>query len=240
MSKKEQNIWNLTDTQFKILQNCAKINSILYFNGNNPIVSTNALDESFTVFYINTQFDFNVNKSFVIHNLNELIKTLKMMEKGNIEVTDDRIIITDENGKIKCKYLYANSDIVENLKPIFEGYNDIISSIKNSDGCIKLEFKKEYFEVIRKFLNPNYNTISIQNNKIILFDNIGNIDTDKKDNIEIELENVNVENRIDIDVSLFKSIEEDTYDCYLSPSGFILFENTETNNIYGVAANIIE
>lgn len=237
----EKNIWNLTEEQFKILQNCAKINSILYFNGNNEsIISSNALDESFTIFYVNKEFKFNIKKEFVVHNINEILKTLKMIEKGKVYINDTQITITDSNENIKCRYLYADTDLINNIKPLYENYDDIITSIKESDGCIKINFKKEYFENIKKFLTPNFNTISIKDNKIVLFDNTGSNNTEIKDTIELSLsDDINIENRFDIDIALLKIIDENDYTCYLSPDGYILFENEKNGNIYGVATNII-
>lgn len=236
----KDNIWNLTEDQYKILQNCAKVNSILYFNGKNKsIVSTNALDEAFTIFYLNTNFNFPFkDKEFVVHNINEIIKTLKMIEKGKIKIDNDKIIISDSEDNIKCRYLYANTDIIENIKTVYENYNEIVNSIKKD--AIKINFKKEYFSNVKKFFTPNFNTISIQNNKIVLFDNIGSNNIDIKDTIEIALNNVEINNRFDIDILLFKIIDDNDYDCYLSSAGFVLFENTYNGNIYGIATNIVE
>jgi hypothetical protein len=240
MSKKE-NVWSLTEKQYKILQNCAKVNSVLYFGGESKsIVSTNALDESFTVFYLNTDFNFEFNNKFVIHNINEVIKSLKMIEKGKVFIENDKIIITDSDENVKCKFLFANLDIIENVKALYSGYDEILSGIKESDGCVKINFKKDYFDKIKKFLTPNFNTMSIEGNKISLFDNTGSNNVAVKDSVEIHVEGIEVPERFDIDVSLFRVIEESDYDCYLSPGGFVLFEDLKNGNTYGVATNIIE
>jgi hypothetical protein len=237
----KNNLWDLTDEQYKILTNCAKINSVVYINGNSTnIISTNILDKSFTILYINEKFNFNKENEFILLNLNEILKTIKMVGKGKIFIEKENIIITDENEDVKCKYLYGNPDIIKDISKVYESYSKIISSIKEGENVEVVEFKSDYFKTIKKFSNVNFNVLSIQNNKIVLYNNLGSTDIKIRDSIEINMENVLLKNRFDIDVSLISLIEEDDYTCYFSPIGFVLFENKTTGNIYGIASNIVD
>jgi len=239
----DKNIWKITPEQINILSNCQKVNEIILIKeSTNTLVSVDALDDSFTMIYINEDFNYGIDKEIVVHNLSEILKSIKNIENPSITFSDDRISVTDIDGNIKCNFLYATNDLVDGIRGIYDSYDKLIDGIKEDEDKYEFKITENEFNLIKKFTSFGHNSLSFVNGKIIIYDNTASNDVNIKDNIEIKIpesDSINKDFRIDLDIALFKKMQTGKYDCTLSSQGFALFQETDGMNIYGIVSNIL-
>ena len=243
MATKKSNVWKITPEQVRILSNCQRVNDIILIKASaEAVISVDALDESFTMIYINEQFDYPISKEIIAHSLSEILKSAKNINEPRIVLTDDRISVTDKEGNIRCNYLYADDNLVVDIRGIYDAYNNIITGIKEDADRYVFKITDNEFNLIRKFISFGHNSLSFVNGKIIIYDNTASSDVSLKDNIEIKIpkcDSIGNDFRLDIDIALFKKMQPGNYNCSLSSQGLALFEQTDGGNIYGIVSNII-
>lgn len=241
--KTEVDALELTQDQLDILSNCSKVSNFLFFvEGSDTIVSTNSLEESFTILFAKKGFGFKpTTDKIVMHNLSAVIKTIKTIGRENcvIKFGEDKFFLSDKDGNIKCNYLYANKKIVSTVMKVHTNIDDIIEGVKDNPESKTFTFKKSYFSLV-KTLAAEHNTMSFNKDKIVMYDNTGSTEISDKSNTEIKIDSgIEEDIRFDVDLSLFGLVCPDDYQCTISPDGFILFES-ESAGIYGIAANILK
>lgn len=241
---KNEKRWDITEKQFNILSNCQKLNEIILIKPNSDIIiSVDALDESFNTIYINKSFGFTIDKEVIIHNLSEILKSVKNIDNAKIVFSNERISVTDSEGTVKCNYQYAADDIINGIRFIYDAYEKIINGVENGDNLYEFEMNINDFNVIKKFISFGHNTLSYTNGKIIIFDNTAGNEIEEKDTVEIKIKESDTTSddfRLDLDISLFKKIEPGNYKCILSgDDGLSLFKQIDGDNIYGIVSNKI-
>jgi len=232
--------WKITEEQIVTLQDACKINELLLIKPESKeLISTDSIDESFNVLFLNTSFGYSFEKAFIVHNLSEIVKVIKNIGSGAvILLAEDKLSVMDPKGDIKCNYLYASEDIVDNINKVYGLYQDYISSIKNNEQTKRFKFADIFFKRIKTFSSFNFNTLSFQKDQIIIYDNTGSTEINQKDNVILKTESEFDKNfRLDLDLQDFRKLKEGNYICYGSPQGFILFEDEENKNVYLLACN---
>lgn len=97
---------SLSSETLKILANFASINQGLLFKKGKRLRTLSVLKNVFAV----AEIEDEIPREFAIYDLNELLGTLSLLGKPNLEFNDDHILISE--GKAKVKYFYSSPAVV--------------------------------------------------------------------------------------------------------------------------------
>lgn len=236
--------WNITKEQINILSNCQRMNDILYIpKGSKTILTSNTISqEDISLIYINENFNYELNKDLIVHNLGEILKPIKTIKEPIVKFSDSddnktKISITDIKENIKCNFMFA-TDSYSTIE-LYNAYKNYINKIKDSE-VVNFKFTSDDFENIRKFASFNQNTISFNDNEMCLYDNSASEDFEEKDNVRFKMlmESKEVK-RFDIDIKIFKLIEPGNYEVIGSSIDFLYFNQTDGSNQYIICCNTL-
>lgn len=134
-------IMELTEKTLEVLKNYATINANIVIEAGNVVKTVAEANNVLSSSVIDTEFP----KTFGVYDLNELLRTLGLVESPRVFFEDNYLSINDSSGRSRIKYHYSNPDnltkptkevIMPNPEVKFALDRDTLAKIKRAAGVL--------------------------------------------------------------------------------------------------------
>lgn len=161
----------LSKQTINILRNFAGINTNLYINAGNTLMTVAANKTAFAIAEVEETFDTN----FGVYDLGELLGVLSIFSDPDLEFSDRNLIISE--GKNRIRYMPADAEVLifpkkeprfpEEPNAVFDLTAQNLAQITKASSVLKVPFVtfkgdgKKIVALVHDKANPNSNQFSI-------------------------------------------------------------------------------
>lgn len=126
----EMNTMKISKETLDILKNYSTINSNIVIPVGNEIATLSPMKNIMSVANVTENFENEIS----IWDLNKFLGTISLYEKPIFEFNEDHVIISEESGKTRTKYRYAESELIQQVTQRVK-MDDIVVSfvLRNKD-----------------------------------------------------------------------------------------------------------
>jgi len=136
MTTVETNIMKISKETLDILKNYSTINSNIIIPEGNEIATLSPMKNIMSLATVTETFENEI----AIWDLNKFLGTISLYENPIFEFNEDHVIISEENGKTRTKYRYAESQLIQR----------VTQRVKMDDVVVSFELRnKDLSQVLR-------------------------------------------------------------------------------------------